>query len=153
MSSIHDSIAWLQQRAAEYRSGRNDISEVVEDFDDLREKETFMTQWQLCWRSFKRYSIYLFVNRSKMALFGFDRRRINGPEESRAPVFDDIEAEDGTRWTKGMPRKGRRAMDIRPICVCKDYLVSQGESKARFFIQPCSFEVWTNRPGQWICVH
>ncbi|KAJ3497509.1 hypothetical protein NMY22_g19693 [Coprinellus aureogranulatus] len=49
-----------------------------------------------------------------MAQSGFDRRRINGPEESFAPLYDD---EDGTHdeWMVGRPRIGRTSGAIRPI--------------------------------------
>ena len=45
----------------------------------------------------------------------FDRRRINGPEESFPPVFVDDE-EDETTWRPGKPRESRQPHDIRPIC-------------------------------------
>lgn len=46
----------------------------------------------------------------------FDRRRINGPEESRPPVFDDEEDTELDRWKFGELRPGRSSGDIRPIC-------------------------------------
>ena len=46
----------------------------------------------------------------------FDRRRINGPEESYPPIFDD-EDETEPAWKPGQSRKGRAAGDIRPICM------------------------------------
>ena len=48
-----------------------------------------------------------------MAQSNFDRRRINGPEESFPPVFsDEVEKVVG-----GVPaRVGRGTKDIRPIC-------------------------------------
>ena len=45
----------------------------------------------------------------------FDRRRINGPEESFSPVFVDDD-EDETKWRPGKPRQPRQPHDIRPIC-------------------------------------
>jgi hypothetical protein len=45
----------------------------------------------------------------------FDRRRINGPEESFSPVFVDDEEDEG-KWRPGKPRQSRQAQDIRPIC-------------------------------------
>lgn len=51
-----------------------------------------------------------------MAQSNFDRRRINGPEESVQPVFD-LDEEEETRWKPGSARKGRGARDIRPICM------------------------------------
>ncbi|KAI0665180.1 mRNA transport regulator 3 [Cubamyces menziesii] len=49
-----------------------------------------------------------------MAQSNFDRRRINGPEESYQPIFEPDEEVD-SRWKPGSPRKGRAARDIRPI--------------------------------------
>lgn len=45
----------------------------------------------------------------------FDRRRINGPEESFSPVFVDDD-DDQTKWRPGKPRQSRQPQDIRPIC-------------------------------------
>jgi len=45
----------------------------------------------------------------------FDRRRINGPEESRPPVFDD-DIEQRVYSLK-KTRKGRKPGDVRPICI------------------------------------
>ncbi|KAI0035084.1 ribosomal protein S5 domain 2-type protein [Vararia minispora EC-137] len=61
-----------------------------------------------------------------MAQSGSDRRRITGPEESRAPVFDD---EDSVPWRIGEPRRGRGAKDIRPIFL-KAGLISQANGSA-----------------------
>jgi hypothetical protein len=55
----------------------------------------------------------------------FDRRRINGPEESFSPVFDDEEDTELDRWRFGEPRPGRSSGDIRPICTqssCLDFI-------------------------------
>ncbi|KAI0647134.1 mRNA transport regulator 3 [Trametes meyenii] len=49
-----------------------------------------------------------------MAQSNFDRRRINGPDESFQPVFESDDG-NGSRWKAGDPRKGRMAQDIRPI--------------------------------------
>jgi exosome complex component MTR3 len=48
----------------------------------------------------------------------FDRRRINGPEDSLPPVYDDDDGDDlpYAKWASGHPRIGRAAEDIRPIC-------------------------------------
>ena len=51
-----------------------------------------------------------------MAQTNFDRRRINGPDESFQPVFDSGEEEEN-RWKLGNPRQGRAAREIRPICM------------------------------------
>ena len=50
-----------------------------------------------------------------MAQSGFDRRRINGPEESFSPLYDD-EGETQDQWKVGRPRVGRGPANIRPIC-------------------------------------
>ncbi|GLB34924.1 putative ribosomal protein S5 domain 2-like protein [Lyophyllum shimeji] len=49
-----------------------------------------------------------------MAQTGFDRRRINGPEQSHPPTFGTQDEVEG-RWIVGQPRKARKPMDIRPI--------------------------------------
>ncbi|KAI0670297.1 mRNA transport regulator 3 [Trametes maxima] len=49
-----------------------------------------------------------------MAQSNFDRRRINGPDESFQPTFESDD-EGGSRWKVGDPRKGRMAQEIRPI--------------------------------------
>jgi hypothetical protein len=36
MMNKADDIAWLQQRTKDYRAGKIGLSEVVEDFDDVR---------------------------------------------------------------------------------------------------------------------
>ncbi|OJT15721.1 b(0,+)-type amino acid transporter 1 [Trametes pubescens] len=53
-----------------------------------------------------------------MAQSNFDRRRINGPDESYQPIFESDDEQE-TRWKAGggAPRKGRAARDIRPICM------------------------------------
>ena len=43
---------------------------------------------------------------------GFDRRRINGPEESKPPILEPL----GTAPSSSDVRKGRKPADIRPIC-------------------------------------
>ncbi|KAG8217529.1 hypothetical protein J3R82DRAFT_5678 [Butyriboletus roseoflavus] len=47
-----------------------------------------------------------------MAQNPFDRRRINGPEESFPPVFEPGQ-ERSAVWNA---RCGRQSTDIRPIC-------------------------------------
>ena len=47
-----------------------------------------------------------------MAQIAFDRRRINGPDESFPPIFED----DTTQGRGTIPRK-RPATEIRPICL------------------------------------
>ncbi|OSX65240.1 hypothetical protein POSPLADRAFT_1135955 [Postia placenta MAD-698-R-SB12] len=62
-----------------------------------------------------------------MAQNNFDRRRINGPEESFPPVF---EGEDDIPDTlSGKPRAGRNPGDIRPIFL-KAGLISQANGSA-----------------------
>ena len=50
----------------------------------------------------------------------FDRRRINGPEESFSPIYASDEEKDVQRSKAGQAiRKGRQPSEIRPICtVC-----------------------------------
>jgi len=54
-----------------------------------------------------------------MAQSGFDRRRVNGPNESFQPIFDD-DFEDPSvlykGWKVGQTRLKRQAEDIRSIC-------------------------------------
>ncbi|KAJ7285800.1 3' exoribonuclease family, domain 1-domain-containing protein [Mycena rebaudengoi] len=56
---------------------------------------------------------------------GFDRRRINGPEDSFPPLFDS----DNTPWKQGDPRKDRAPADIRPIFL-QPGLISQANGSA-----------------------
>ena len=49
-----------------------------------------------------------------MAQSNFDRRRINGPDETSQPVFDSDDEEE-TRWRPGNPRKRRGPREIRRI--------------------------------------
>ncbi|KAH9842615.1 mRNA transport regulator 3 [Rhodofomes roseus] len=58
----------------------------------------------------------------------FDRRRINGPEESFPPVYDH-EEEAESSWKPGQSRQGRAAGDIRPIFL-KAGLISQANGSA-----------------------
>ena len=54
-----------------------------------------------------------------MAQSGFDRRRVNGPNESFQPTFDDGLEESNIlyeSWKLGEARRKRQAGDIRPIC-------------------------------------
>ncbi|KAM5531212.1 hypothetical protein V8D89_015130 [Ganoderma adspersum] len=63
-----------------------------------------------------------------MAQANFDRRRINGPDESFRPIFDSEEEEEA-RWKPGKPRQGRAARDIRPIFL-KAGLINQANGSA-----------------------
>ncbi|TFK76408.1 ribosomal protein S5 domain 2-like protein [Pluteus cervinus] len=56
-----------------------------------------------------------------MAQIGFDRRRINGPEESFPPIFED---EDATPTAKGAYERPRPPSDIRPIFL-QPHLINQ----------------------------
>lgn len=51
-----------------------------------------------------------------MAQSGFDRRRINGPEESFPPIFKPERDQEARRWKLGEPRERRTPADIRAIC-------------------------------------
>lgn len=50
-----------------------------------------------------------------MAQISFDRRRINGPEESFSPIYED-DVEENTPNLDNETRRGRGPSDIRPIC-------------------------------------
>ncbi|OBZ75145.1 Exosome complex component MTR3 [Grifola frondosa] len=63
-----------------------------------------------------------------MAQTNFDRRRINGPEESFPPLFDSEDNGEQT-WVPGNPRQGRSAEDIRPIFL-KAGLIKQANGSA-----------------------
>ncbi|KAF8520146.1 ribosomal protein S5 domain 2-like protein [Hysterangium stoloniferum] len=58
----------------------------------------------------------------------FDRRRINGPEESRPPVFEDDEDAEQISVTP-KTRKGRANKDIRPIFLTTG-LISEGNGSS-----------------------
>ncbi|KAI0079922.1 ribosomal protein S5 domain 2-like protein [Panus rudis PR-1116 ss-1] len=62
-----------------------------------------------------------------MAQSGFDRRRVNGPEETFPPIFED-EDEDSV-LIPGKPRLGRKPEDIRPIFL-KPGLINQANGSA-----------------------
>ncbi|CCM02378.1 uncharacterized protein FIBRA_04473 [Fibroporia radiculosa] len=53
----------------------------------------------------------------------YDRRRINGPDDSVPPIFED--GDSTVLWSAGKPRQGRASGDIRPIC-----LISQANGSA-----------------------
>lgn len=53
---------------------------------------------------------------TNMAQTGFDRRRVNGPEESFSPIFEDSEEDVIIESSETKARRGRSAKDIRPIC-------------------------------------
>ncbi|EIM90041.1 ribosomal protein S5 domain 2-like protein [Stereum hirsutum FP-91666 SS1] len=62
----------------------------------------------------------------------FDRRRVNGPEDSAAPVFledEDVSGSPYATWKAGDPRVGRQPLDIRPIFL-KAGLISQANGSA-----------------------
>ncbi|KAI0636882.1 mRNA transport regulator 3 [Trametes polyzona] len=63
-----------------------------------------------------------------MAQSNFDRRRINGPDESYQPIFEDDD-ELIAKWKVGDPRKGRAARDIRPIFLTAG-LINQANGSA-----------------------
>ncbi|KAI0928516.1 hypothetical protein AcW1_005737 [Taiwanofungus camphoratus] len=65
-----------------------------------------------------------------MAQSNFDRRRINGPEESFPLIFESNEDVDAsTRWRLGKSRLGRAPGDIRPIFL-KAGLINQANGSA-----------------------
>ncbi|KII88470.1 hypothetical protein PLICRDRAFT_41631 [Plicaturopsis crispa FD-325 SS-3] len=58
----------------------------------------------------------------------FDRRRINGPEESSPPIYR-LEEENEARWKPGKSRSGRAPADIRPIFL-QPGLINQANGSA-----------------------
>ncbi|KAF5358344.1 hypothetical protein D9756_001546 [Leucocoprinus leucothites] len=63
-----------------------------------------------------------------MALSNFDRRRVNGPEESFSPIFAS-EKSDSNQWKIGQPRSKRGPLDIRPTFL-QPGLISQANGSA-----------------------
>ncbi|KAF9564624.1 ribosomal protein S5 domain 2-like protein [Agrocybe pediades] len=61
-----------------------------------------------------------------MAQNAFDRRRVNGPEESLPYLYD---ADLPSKWSPGQPRKNRAPSDIRPIFL-QSGLISQATGSA-----------------------
>ncbi|KAJ3564294.1 hypothetical protein NP233_g8392 [Leucocoprinus birnbaumii] len=64
-----------------------------------------------------------------MALSNFDRRRVNGPEESFPPIFASDESDKSSQWKIGQPRSKRGPLDIRPIFL-QPGLISQANGSA-----------------------
>ncbi|KAF9013850.1 ribosomal protein S5 domain 2-type protein [Cyathus striatus] len=64
-----------------------------------------------------------------MAQSGFDRRRLNGPEESWAPFFDETDSEGSSCINSRRLRIGRSAIDIRPIFL-QPGLINQANGSA-----------------------
>ncbi|EGN95942.1 hypothetical protein SERLA73DRAFT_185379 [Serpula lacrymans var. lacrymans S7.3] len=58
----------------------------------------------------------------------YDRRRINGPEDSYPPIFEE-EEEDTLSWNIAKPREGRSPQDIRPIFL-QPGLINQANGSA-----------------------
>jgi exosome complex component MTR3 len=58
-----------------------------------------------------------------MAQAAFDRRRVNGPEESHPLVFESQYGRDLQKSRIGEPRTQRNSADIRAICVCSTLVV------------------------------
>ena len=83
----------------------------------------------------------------------FDRRRINGPEESYPPVFDN-EDEAESSWMPGQPREGRAAESIRPICMtllCIGFTVQF--TNAQILCAETRFKSRAHQPSKWIRIH
>ena len=53
-----------------------------------------------------------------MAQVAFDRRRVNGPEESHPLTYESQKDLELHKWRLGEPRQHRNSTDIRPICMC-----------------------------------
>ncbi|KAH8116978.1 ribosomal protein S5 domain 2-like protein [Phellopilus nigrolimitatus] len=71
-----------------------------------------------------------------MATSAFDRRRINGPEESFSPSYasDDEEDDADVKINTEKPRRGRGPLEIRPIFL-KTGLISQANGSAYIEIE------------------
>lgn len=76
----------------------------------LSEKATFIGLYA------RTLKLFVCFRLCPMAQTGFDRRRINGPEESSPPVFEHSDVQGSSQWKLGDPRKGRKRDEIRPIC-------------------------------------
>lgn len=84
-----------------------------------------------------------------MAQNVFDRRRINGPEESFAPIFEDEDDGESLGWKLGKPRKGRLPTDIRPICAV--FILSERSIVALIhFFRRNSSATRVNYSSEWI---
>lgn len=59
-----------------------------------------------------------------MASNVFDRRRVNGPEESHRITFNSEQITELTNWKPDQPRPGRLPDDIRPICAQVQFILS-----------------------------
>lgn len=77
-----------------------------------------------------------------MAQSNFDRRRINGPEESFPPVFSDEEQNLASRV---QTRNGRGPKEIRPIC---EFLLAF----LALYLTRYSLEARVNEPSKWISI-
>lgn len=95
---------------------------------------------------------YFFLLYFVMAQANFDRRRINGPDESFRPIFDSDEEEE-TPWKPGSPRQGRAARDIRPICMPSSSRLSLYPTHPRLCIYLPSFESGSYKSSERICIH
>jgi len=79
----------------------------------------------------------------------FDRRRINGPEDSFSPMFVDDD-EDDAKWCPGKPRQSRLPHDIRPIC---GLFQSSGGLTGLTDLSVRSSSTWSDQPSEWLGLH
>jgi len=79
----------------------------------------------------------------------FDRRRINGPEDSFSPVFVDDD-EDEAKWRPGKPRQSRLPYDIRPIC---EPFKSSGGLTGLTDFSARSSSTWSDQPSKRFGLH
>lgn len=82
----------------------------------------------------------------------FDRRRINGPEESFAPIFEDDERTEQDQWKVGDPRPGRSSLAIRPICATISRLM-QTSWQLTCISDKRSPTTWTNQSSERLSVY
>jgi len=75
----------------------------------------------------------------------FDRRRVNGPEESYSPVYDSDEEPESS--SMAARRNGRSARDVRPICACVHH---NSFVNTLFDILVQSFKDGSDKSGEWI---
>lgn len=86
-----------------------------------------------------------------MAQISFDRRRINGPEESFSPIYDD-DVEENIQNLDNETRRGRGPSDIRPICthLCFDKLYKLITLN---IVDVYSLKNRSYQPSKWLCLH
>lgn len=82
-----------------------------------------------------------------MAFANFDRRRINGPEESFPPFYEDEPFI--TLPSHPVVRSGRSANEIRPICAMATPL----ETSIQAHLVEASLATRPRQSGKWVSIH